>query len=230
MSAKVAGKCAYTGGCAWENGRVISGPASALTDPALDHTQSKEHVIGMNIVAPTLARVTPRLGDVGASRRGPLSAETRAKIAEAIRKSWLERPRMSAEQRLLRLITEHDGHWLWTGNVNNAGYATLRFQESNHYAHRLAYETFVGPIPTGLQIDHLCRTPLCINPAHLEPVTQRENIRRGNAPSTLAARTGVCQRGHEFTPENTYVRKDSKRVMCRACQRLRRSKSWDGKR
>jgi hypothetical protein len=113
-----------------------------------------------------------------------------------------------------------EGCWLWTASTTR-GYGTLTIDGRHTYAHRFSYELHVGPIPPGLDIDHLCRTPACVNPAHLEPVTHRENLRRGMAPSAKAAREGVCQRGHLFTPENTYIRKDSDRRMCRKCQHMR---------
>lgn len=73
-----------------------------------------------------------------------------------------------------------DGCWEWTGAKTAAGYG--QFTRRKEYAHRHAYEDLVGPIPEGLVIDHLCRNPSCVNPDHLEPVTQRENIRRGTSP------------------------------------------------
>ncbi len=94
------------------------------------------------------------------------------------------------------------------------------------YAHRAAYELYVGPIPEGLTIDHLCRNTLCVNPAHLEAVTMRENILRGTGPSAQAARKTHCLRGHPFDDGNTLFRATGKRV-CRACQRVHREKRRD---
>jgi HNH endonuclease len=68
--------------------------------------------------------------------------------------------------------------WLWTA-ATNYGYGVFRIDRRSIYAHRYAYELLVGPIPDGLQLDHLCRVPPCVNPTHLEPVTHRENILRG---------------------------------------------------
>lgn len=100
--------------------------------------------------------------------------------------------------------------WLWTGGTARNGYGS--FWDGNRIgrAHRYAYELLVGPIPEGLQLDHLCRVRLCVNPAHLEPVTQQENIRRA-----MVSRTH-CKRGHEFTPENT-VWLNAKHRRCRKC-------------
>jgi hypothetical protein len=76
---------------------------------------------------------------------------------------------------------DENGCWLWTGSLNNKGYAQLGVAGRVRSAHRVAYELFKGAIPDGLQIDHLCRVRQCVNPDHLEAVTQSVNIRRGVA-------------------------------------------------
>lgn len=93
--------------------------------------------------------------------------------------------------------------WIWTGGVaGNLNYPKYG-RTSGQQAHRFSYELLVGPVPADLDLDHLCRTSLCVNPAHLEPVTHLENIMRGESLPALNARKTHCQRGHEFTPENT---------------------------
>jgi hypothetical protein len=77
----------------------------------------------------------------------------------------------------------------------------------------MAYEMLVGPVPDGLELDHLCRVPACVNPDHLEPVTHIENVRRGR--SYWAERTH-CSAGHEYTRENTRITKRGR--TCRACK------------
>lgn len=86
------------------------------------------------------------------------------------------------------------------------------------FAHRIAYEKYYGKIPKGLVIDHLCRNGLCINPEHLEAVSNKENILRGNGPPAKNARKTHCHNGHEFNVKNTRYRKDGKRV-CKICEK-----------
>ena len=91
-------------------------------------------------------------------------------------------------------------------------------------AHRAYYERYVGPIPEGLVIDHLCRNRRCVNPTHLEPVTSAENNLRGLGPGAVNRRKKACHRGHAFTPENTYhPPSDPKHRMCRACPTIVRA-------
>lgn len=91
-------------------------------------------------------------------------------------------PVLAVRDRLLtgRTVTA-DGCWLWAGAPGKNGYGRISVENTVRYAHRVSYETFVGPIPQGLTIDHLCRVRMCINPGHLEPVTLAENTRRENA-------------------------------------------------
>ena len=115
-----------------------------------------------------------------------------------------------------------DDCWTWHGSTNGVGYG--RFTPKSPtlvYSHRYAYETMVGPIPQGLELDHLCRNRACVNPSHLEPVTHRENTVRGLAPSINRARMLAkthCRHGHPWDAENTiYTTRQRK---CRACLRV----------
>jgi len=89
-------------------------------------------------------------------------------------------------------------------------------------AHRVAYEKAFGSIPKGLVIDHLCRNGLCVNPQHLEAVSNATNILRGNGAPAVNARKTHCKRGHELALENTYRRKNGKRD-CKLCNKIRRA-------
>ena len=123
---------------------------------------------------------------------------------------------------LERIMRDHvvndDGCWIWTGSRNALGYGRVHFGASGRlkFAHRLAYELLVGPIPDGLVLDHLCRQPSCINPAHLEPVTDRVNILRGEGFAARAARQTHCPSGHPYDDENTYRWRGVR--YCRACR------------
>src|SRR5699024_1617461 len=94
-------------------------------------------------------------------------------------------------------------------------------------AHRVSYETFAGPIPEGLDLDHLCRNRSCVNPEHLEPVTRSENLRRSPLMARGQDKTH-CPHGHEYSPENTRITKAGARA-CRTCERKRnRDKTRSG--
>jgi hypothetical protein len=111
--------------------------------------------------------------------------------------------------------------WLWRLSVNKkrGGYGQFRLGRRTLRAHIVAYELAGKSIPDGFDLDHLCRTPRCVNPAHLEPVTRGENTRRGMAPSAISARENRCGKRHELTPENTITRpsRPGKRE-CRECE------------
>lgn len=109
----------------------------------------------------------------------------------------------------------------WVAYVRPDGYASFWDGTRQVPAHRWAYEHVIGPVPEGLTIDHLCRNRACVNPQHMEPVTHRENTLRGEGITARQARQTHCKNGHEFTPDNTYIRPSDGGRRCRTCLRAK---------
>lgn len=126
----------------------------------------------------------------------------------------------SVEERFWAKVDKTDACWLWTA-ATTRGYGQFGFEGRVQLAHRVAWTLLVGPIPDGLTIDHLCKVKHCVNPAHLEPVTIRENIVRADGTGGMNARKTHCPLGHAYDEENTYRKSNGGRE-CRACRRLRR--------
>lgn len=124
--------------------------------------------------------------------------------------------RLSLKEKLERrfMPEPNPGCWIWLSALNDRGYG----QFSKKHAHRVTYETFVGPIPEGLVLDHLCRVPCCVNPAHLEPVTHKENILRGVGIAAVNATKTQCKNGHELSGENLGTQGGGKHRRCLLCQ------------
>lgn len=129
---------------------------------------------------------------------------------------------MTVADRFQAKIDMRGSCWLWMGAKTVKGYGSFNDGGHTRQAHRVAYELSYGPVPDGLEIDHTCGNRSCVNPQHLEAVTHSENLRRG------AARRTHCKYGHEFTPENTYVKRNGARE-CRICKRRLRRR-WFSKR
>ncbi len=121
---------------------------------------------------------------------------------------------------LEKCSVDDDGCLIFGGFRNNNGYGQISNHPISHqaYTHRVMYQRFVGPIPDGLSLDHLCRNRACCNPSHLEPVTHRENMLRSRTPGILTYLENRCRRGHDMA--DAYVRRNGNR-MCRSCIHLR---------
>lgn len=115
-----------------------------------------------------------------------------------------------------RLVLDPSGCLLWQGSLSS-GYGQVKATRSRAelLVHRLVYEHCVGPIPEGLELDHLCRVRRCANPLHLEPVTRQENVRRGTSPAAMNAKRVTCKRGHDEWRYNARGWRS-----CRACNRI----------
>ena len=139
-----------------------------------------------------------------------------------VRGTWAKghhRRRPVRDRLLEKVIEGPDGCWVWTGAINTNGYGAIGtgVGKATGQTHRVAYELFIGPIPEGLHIDHLCRNRLCVNPAHLEAVTQAVNNQRmwdANPKPT-------CRRGHEISGANQLFVAARTRATCRTCHNYR---------
>lgn len=118
--------------------------------------------------------------------------------------------------------------WQWTAARTPAGYGVLKVDGETAYAHRLAYGLEHGGVPPGLDLDHLCRNPGCVNPAHLEAVTHRENMLRGTGMAARNAKKTHCPKGHPYVAGNLYMDGGSRR--CRTCILARQKAARDRER
>ena len=135
-------------------------------------------------------------------------------------------------------LGDPDACWNWLVAVDQHGYGKIRIGGRRATggrdvkAHQFSYEIKYGPVPEGLEIDHLCRNPRCVNPVHLEAVTHGENMRRGMSISGRNFRKTHCSRGHAFDEGNTQIKIDNRGRTHRSCktchregQRRRRSRT-----
>jgi len=127
----------------------------------------------------------------------------------------------SAESRFWRKVRKTDTCWLWLGaKARKTGYGRFTVNRKRRLcAHQFAYEINKGPIPAGLEVDHLYRNRLCVNPAHLEAVTHRENNNRGIGISANNARKEFCKYGHALSGTNLYVYRGMRQ--CKTCRNKR---------
>lgn len=135
---------------------------------------------------------------------------------------------MTPEDRFWAKVDQSGDCWTWAGVKDDRGYGRFTVQGRKVLTHRFAYELLVGPIPDGLVIDHLCRNPRCVNPAHLEPVTTRENLLRGNTITAAQVARTHCPQGHPYAGENLAIDDGARR--CRKCHRDRERARYQARR
>lgn len=118
---------------------------------------------------------------------------------------------------------DESGCWVWLRYLEpGKGYGRVTISGRRYKAHRAVYEHLIGPIEEGLYLDHLCRNRACVNPAHLEPVSNRENVLRGDTIPAKLAQRSHCSAGHLFDERNTHWRGTAR--VCRTCRQNRKSK------
>lgn len=130
------------------------------------------------------------------------------------------RPTALRDRFFAKVRIDASGCWLWQGRLFSNGYGTIRDAPHRRLAHRVAYELLVGPVPDGLVLDHLCRVRRCVNPAHLEAVTQGENVRRGVRADGSPVLRQACGHGHLYSAESTHITPSGQR-RCRICDAQR---------
>lgn len=113
------------------------------------------------------------------------------------------------------LVDNESGCWNWI-RAKTFGYGVVAYPKKITRVHRIMYENYYGDIPSGMQIDHLCRNRACCNPKHLEAVTQKTNLYRGENPKIVAHINGTCVKGHD--KKNFYIRKNGQVAYCRICK------------
>lgn len=137
-----------------------------------------------------------------------------------MRQHW---PSLAYSFEKLHMPEPNSGCWIWIGSRNMQGYAVLnRYPRGGKpkrlRAHIVGYQLYVGPVPKGLELDHKCRMRCCVNPAHLEPVTHAENVRRGAGAAHWRNLTH-CKRGHPLSGDNVHINAHGWR-RCRTCSRI----------
>lgn len=159
-----------------------------------------------------MANHTPQSVQLEAGRYVPCRCGGRKRIVADLCRKCRDKQHLDDRIAAARAAEDENGCWPWQHGLNTYGYG--KFRDTG--AHRHVYERIVGAIPPGLELDHLCRNPRCVNPKHLEPVTGPENRRRGKGGILKQ----TCAQGHPWVAENIYVRKTGRRE-CVVCMRER---------
>lgn len=132
--------------------------------------------------------------------------------------------RKSFKIRIVESTGNSDECWNWNGHIGKNGYAYCTYNGKNTTAYRASWEFFIGDIPDGYEIDHLCKNPKCVNPLHLEPVPPYVNNMRSNSPASICAKKTHCLNGHEFNNQNTkLINRPNGKIdrRCKICHRIR---------
>jgi hypothetical protein len=181
-----------------------------MSDVEKNHTESYDLRAEAALPTPPHALTAPTFAEVVMANDSPNTGRMRGQRASLNERFW---QKVSPEP--------NSGCWLWDGSQQALGYGRFYKNGRAEYAHRVSYELHVGPIPIGLSIDHLCRNPSCVNPAHLEAVTHAENVRRGIAGDSTGAMQRAkthCPSGHAYTEDNIYYTVSGHRS-CRTCSK-----------
>jgi hypothetical protein len=176
---------------------------------------------------------TVKLCECGCGQPAPIAQRDRPSKGlvrgQPMRFVWGHNHRAPATERFWKFV-DKDGPvpegradlgpcWLWTGHHSTRGYGYFWGNGKEIIAARFAYESEYGKVPEGLELDHLCKTPPCIRPSHLEPVTHKVNVLRGEGVSAMFARRTHCARGHDLTIEGAFYYARTKNGFSRRCKR-----------
>jgi hypothetical protein len=141
-----------------------------------------------------------------------IKAQARARSAAIYAGTLQSASRTPLMEQLLRHVKLAGSHWLWSGSLSEHGYGRLNVKGRTTLAHRVAYELYIGRIPDGMTLDHLCRVHACVNPKHLEPVSLVDNLMRG-IPGRMKGR---CRKGHDSS--HFALKRNGSTAYCRVCR------------